>query len=383
MSNAFENINQNLFTGLIFLNLRKAFDIVSHSILLSKLDHYGIRGSANQLIKPFLNRRQYVSVNGTNSDIKLITNGVAQGTTLGPILFLLHINDLYNSTNCLRRLFADDTCLVLYSPDPNNLEHIMNNELRNVDEWCRANKLSLNPSKSNFLIIPPRLRKSPPNISLNLNNVEINPFENVKNLGVQIDSQLNFNLHIRMIENTISRSIGIIIKLKSFLPSSALLKLYYAIVHPHLLYGLLIWGTTYTAYLAKLYSLQNKVVRHIGGGSYREHSTPYYHNLKILKVPDLLKLETAKFAFRHLQNNLPPLIFNLFIKTSDISVRHTRSSNPSNSLSLYIPKYHSARLQRCIRYQGVKIWNYIPLDIKNKTYNFLKRNYKKYLLNQY
>ena len=246
MSHAFENIYQNLFTGLIFLDLRKAFDIVSHSILLSKLDHYGIRGSANQLIKSFLNRRQYVSVNGTNSDIKLITNGVTQGSTLGPILFLLGINDLNNSTNYLPRLFAVDTCLVLHSPDPNNLEHIMNNELRNVDEWCRANKLSLNPSKSDFLVVPPRLTKPPPYISLKLNNVEIKPCENVKHLGVQIDSQLTFNLHIRMIENKISRSIGIILELKSFLPPSALLKLYYALVHPHLLYGHLVWGRTYT-----------------------------------------------------------------------------------------------------------------------------------------
>ena len=218
VSNAFENINQNLFTGLIFFYLRYAFNTASHSVLLSELDHYGISGPANQLINFFSNRRQYVSVNGTNSDIKLITNGVAQGSTLGPILFLLYINDLYNSTNCLPRLFADDTCLVLHSLDPNNLERTMNNELRNVSEWCHANKLSLNPSKSNFLLIPPRLRKPPPNISLKLNNVEINPCENVKYLGVQIDSQLTFNSHIRMIENKISRSIGIIIKLKSLLP---------------------------------------------------------------------------------------------------------------------------------------------------------------------
>ena len=189
----------------------------------------------------------------------------------------------------------------------------MNNELRDVDEWCCANKLSLNPSKSNFLVIPPRLRKPPPYISLKLNNVELNPCENVKYLGVQIDSQLIFNSHIRMIENKISRSIGIIIKLKSFLPPSALLKLYYALVHPHLLHGLLVWGTTYTSYLAKLCTLQNKVVRHIGGGSYREHSTPYYSSLKILKLPDLLKLETAKLVFHQLQNTLPPLISNLFI----------------------------------------------------------------------
>ena len=164
-----------------------------------------------------------------------------------------------------------------------------------------------------------------------------------------MDSQLTFNSHIKMIENKISRSIGIIIKLKSFLPPSALLKLYYALVHPHLLYGLLVWGTTYTSYLAKLCIFQNKVVQLIGGGCYREHSTPYYSNLKILKLPDLLKLEKAKLVFCHQQNTLPPLISNIFIKTSDISVRYPRSSNPSNSLSLYIPKYQSARLQRCIR----------------------------------
>ena len=198
MSNVFENINQNLFTGLIFLDLRKAFFTVSHSTLLSKLHHFDICGSVNQLIKSFLNRRHCVSINGTNSDTKLITNGITQGLTLGPILFLLYINDLYNSTNCLPQLFVDDTCLVLHSPNPNNLEHITNNELHNVDEWCRANKLRLNPSKSNFRVILPRLKKPSPYILLKLNTVEINPHENVKYLGVQVDSQLTFNLHIRM-----------------------------------------------------------------------------------------------------------------------------------------------------------------------------------------
>ena len=156
MTNASENINQNLFTGLIFLYLRKVFDIVSHSILLSKLDHYGVRDSSNQLIESFLNRRQYVSVDVTNLGIEFISNGVAQGSTPGPILFLLYINDLYNSITCLPRLFADDACLVLHSLDQRNLEYILNNELRNINDWCRANKLSLNPLKSNFLVILPR-----------------------------------------------------------------------------------------------------------------------------------------------------------------------------------------------------------------------------------
>ena len=106
-----------------------------------------------------------------------------------------------------------------------------------------------------------------------------------------------------MIENKILRSIGIIIKLKSFLPPTALLKLYYALLHPHFLCDLLVWGTTYTSYLANLYTLQNKVVRNISGGSYCEDSTPFYSNLKILK------LETAKLVFRHLQKQTYPSYF--------------------------------------------------------------------------
>ena len=122
-----------------------------------------------------------------------------------------------------------------------------------------------------------------------------------------------------------------------------------------------------------------KFSRSATGGSYCEDSTPFYSNLKTLK------LETAKLLFCHPRNNLTPVISSIFIKTNDISVRHTRSSKLSNSLNLYIPKHHCARfrLQRCIRYQGVKIWNDNPSDIKNKIFNLLERNYKKCLLNQY
>ena len=136
--------------------------------------------------------------------------------------------------------------------------------------------------------------------TLNLDHVEINPgCKNVKYLRVQIDFQLTFNSYIRMVENKISRPLGIIIKLKSLFNPTALLKLYDALVHPHLLYGLLVWGTAYTSYSAKISTFQNKVVRHVDGDSYCQQSTPFYPNLKILKLPDFMKLEAAKLVFRH------------------------------------------------------------------------------------
>ena len=240
----------------------------------------------------------------------------------------------------------------------------------------------LNPAKSNYLIVAPKMHPIPSQICLTLNDTEIPHSNNVKFLGVRIDPQLNFQAHIRATEQRISRSIGIISKLKYFLLNSALLKLYYAFIYPHLLNGLVVWGSTYPTYLKNLSVIQNKAVRLLKGGAYRDHITPFYSALKTVKLSDIFKHEVAKTVFRHLRNNLPPLISHLFTKTSEISSRNTRLSNDP-STTLYIPRYHTARLQRCIKYQGVKIWNNIPTEIKNKSFNYFKRHYKNYLLNQH
>ena len=118
VTNFSENINSKLYTGLVFLDLTKAFDTVSHEILIHKLDHYGIRGQADKIMQPFLNRKQYVLVNGIKSNLLTNKYGVAQDSILGPLLFLLYINDLPYSVNCNSRFFADDTCLVYSSPTP-------------------------------------------------------------------------------------------------------------------------------------------------------------------------------------------------------------------------------------------------------------------------
>ena len=139
ITNSFDNINNNLYTGLVFLDLTKAFDTVSHDILLHKLDHYGIRGKTNDLIQTFLQRKQYVSVNGVNSNVLANNYGVAQGSTLGPLLFLLYINDLPSSVNCVPRFFADDTCLVYSSSNPSTLNTAINQDLKNISQWFKAN----------------------------------------------------------------------------------------------------------------------------------------------------------------------------------------------------------------------------------------------------
>ena len=318
VTNAFDNIHRKKLSGLIFLNLQKAFDTVNHSILLSKLDHYGIRGPADRLIESFLDRKQYVCLSGCRSDLKSIKYGVAQGSKIGPLLFLIYINDLPNSVHCIPRLFADDTCLLLADANLNSLHENINNELINLSHWCKANKLLVNPVKSNAMIISPKQCNAypTPTTSLLYDEVPVKIVNEFKYLGVVLDSKFDFHAHIQLIENKISRAVGIISKLKHIFPSDALLKLYYSLLHPYLLYGLHIWGSTYRTYQARLGGLQNRAVKLIGGGNFRDSPNLFYSKLNILKLPDLFKHETAKLVYRFFHDDLPTTLTELFVKNS-------------------------------------------------------------------
>ena len=137
----YDNIQNNLFTGLIFVDLKKAFDTVCHKTLLSKLFSYGIRGVALDLLTSYLNsRQQFVSLNQNQSDMIEVKLGIPQGSTLGPLFFLIYINDLPNAVNCVPRLFADDTCLVIQATNLDTLQTKINNELKTLYNWCCINK---------------------------------------------------------------------------------------------------------------------------------------------------------------------------------------------------------------------------------------------------
>ena len=160
-NSALDNIEKKLYTGLVFLDLTKAFDTVNHLILLYKLEHYGIRGIVNNSFGSFLsNRNQYVTINNTNSSLKSIDIAVPQGSILGPLLFLIYINDISNSVKCTPRLFADDTCLLMGAPSTTILENQINDDLNNICNWISANNLTLNSKKSQLLIIAPNLKFS-------------------------------------------------------------------------------------------------------------------------------------------------------------------------------------------------------------------------------
>ena len=178
--------------------------------MLQKLFHYGIRGPAYCLIDSYLsNRQQFVSINNCASSLKSISIGVPQGSILGPLLFLIYVNDLTSAAFCQPRLFADDTCLALNNSSLNALEVNCNCELHRLYNWCNANELQINPEKSTIIIFPPKLNFPRPEVNFMYNTSSISLCDSAKYLGVTTDSTLNFKPHILALEKRVSRSVGI------------------------------------------------------------------------------------------------------------------------------------------------------------------------------
>ena len=219
------------------MDLCKAFDTVSHKILLNKLHYYGISGPAHALIKGYISsKKQFVAINNTSSSLENIEIGVRQDSILGSLLFLIYKNDLGNATLSKPRLFANDTCLVLSISSLSKLEDNCNRELNNLKKWCNANKLKINPEKSAVVLVPSKFNLQTRKFDVTYNNNPSICLSSSKYCGVFIDDKLNFKSHIEHSVSKISRSIGILNKLRFF--SISLLYFFYIILLVTLIYYL-------------------------------------------------------------------------------------------------------------------------------------------------
>ncbi len=237
-----ENLENKSNTLSVFLDLSKAFDTIDHKILLSKLNHYGIRGTTLKWFKSYLeDRTQYVKINNTKSTTKPVTCGVPQGSVLGPLLFIIYTNDLANSLTYTHAiLFADDTTIYANSNNLNILYENVQNDLSSLDVWFKTNKLSLNVNKTNYMMFTnnhrPQLNHM--NKTLTIGNEEIVKKKHVKFLGVTIDENLKWHEHITSAKNKISKTFYSIKMVKHILPQNILKTLYETLIQPHLEYGI-------------------------------------------------------------------------------------------------------------------------------------------------
>ena len=258
-----ESIDKGKYGCGTFIDLRKAFATVNHGILLKKLEHYGIRDNMLDWFQSYLSdREQYADINGKSSHLLDITCGVPQGSVLGPLLFLIYINDLPNISKILNfYLFADDTNIYYESSSLDKLERTVNRELNKLFLWLNVNRLSLNINKTNFIVFHPYNKPINKRIAIKINNKAIKEKEYIKYLGILINSTLSWMHHVSNISKKISRSIGIMYKLRPFLPLNVLKNIYYSLVYSHIVYAIEVCGSTFKTEMGKILILQKKAMR--------------------------------------------------------------------------------------------------------------------------
>ena len=370
-------IDDGKITCAVFLDFSKAFDTINHQILLDKLYKYVIRGLPHAWFSSYItNRKQFVKVGNTESSLKTITCGVPQGSTLGPLLFLLYINDLPESSKKLIfRIFADDTNIFYSSKDPEQLQRVINEELGNVLKYCTANKLSINFKKTHYMLITSPRKK----VDVQVSACDIEQKSQIKYLGVFIDDCLKWDAQLQYINNKITKNIGILYKLRYYVSMNTLKQLYYTLIYPYLNYGLMSWGTACQTRLKKMKTSHNNCLRCIFFADKRENATPYFALLDILKLENIFKLKIGSLVhkLRYNKQETPPALHGLVSLASDVHKHNTRFATSQN---LYRP--YSRTNYGLARFKVVasQTWETIPTVVKCVPYNAFKKKYKLFLL---
>ena len=369
----------NIMIG-VTLDFSKAFDTIQISILLKKLYSYGIRGITLKLIESYLtNRQQFVKINNSRSTSKTVTCGVPQGSVLGPLFFLICINDLPNvSDKLFSILFADDTSVFIEGKNIDEVIGIVNTELAKLTVWLAANKLTLNIKKSNFMIFHrARIKWSTITTPLLLNGITLERLSFTKFLGVIIDDKLSFIRHITYIKSKISKGLGILLKARKYLNRKCLLNLYYSFIYPYLTYCVEVWGNTPDTHIDPLIKLQKKVIRIITFSPYLAHTEPLFKELNILPFPKVVIQRIALQMFKFTNKLLPSAISELFISNSAVYKYNTRNKT---KLRQCFGKHEY--MYRSFKFSAVYIWNALLDSINtHSSYHTFKKTLKLFLLN--
>ena len=370
-----KNIENKKLTATIFLDLSKAFDTLEHSTLLDKLEIYGIRGVPLDWFRNYLtDRKLRVKCTTskcnppTRSDIFDIEYGTAQGSCLGPLLFLNFCNDLNLNLMFLHCIqFANDTTLYLGHHDIKFLNFCIKHDLTILQDWFRANKLTLNVEKSCCILFGQKNQNTfnqTPFVA-KLGKQDIPLVEFTKFLGVWIDKNLSWKEHYNKLTLKLRSKIGLLHKSKNFLTIECRRNIYYAQIHSNLTYSLVIWGNMLDQTLAtKLNKLQNKCIKAIDP---RQETAKTKKDQNILSVCHLIQLENCKIWQKHKLNLLPDRLSENMTKDQHKSclVKNHRY-NTRRHTQLNIPKAQYKLYRSSFLVKGLVTYDRLPIELKQE-----------------
>ena len=365
--NWYLNIDGGLTNAILFIDLKKAFDTIDHEILLSKLELYGFKGASLNLFRDYLSDRTQVTViNNVKSETSRIRCGVPQGSILGPLLFLLYINDLPNC-NLLAdvRMYADDTNLTFASSDPEELFSSLTHDLNNLKQWLDSNRLSLNVLKTKCLFTGTRhkisLLPSEPHICLDGHLIErVNSY---KCLGVQVDETLSWEAHISEVVSKVAKVLAALRRLRPICPQSTLVAIYKSLILPHLDYCSAVWGCIGNGLSQKLEKLQNRAARIITGSGWDVRSSQILCALKWESLADRRSKQLKSLMFKTANNLVPEYLSDKFTSVNTIHRHNLRGAQHN----LFIPRPNTEALKKSFRYRGAITWNDLSVEAKQAT----------------
>ena len=364
-----ENMDNGMLNGVVFLDIRKAFDSIDHSILLKKMnEQFEIHGAELKWFESYLTKRKQVCfVSGRISSPRQITCGVPQGSILGPLLFLLYINDM---PQCLKSttpgLYADDRDIFAASHDYDILVKSSNDDLKNLHTWLAKNKLQHHPTKTKLMFIgsPYNLKNRIGESSVSFGDKKVPVTHSFESLGVEIDENLTWEKHTAKICKKASAGIGAIKRVKPYVDTSTLQIIYKALVQPHFDYCSTLWGNCGKSLQDKLQKLQSRAARVITGETYDIRSTYILNSLSWETLDNRRKKSKAVFMYKVLNDHAAPSLKESFYERN---VMQNRYNLRNSEYDLTIPRSRTEYLRRNFKYSGAMLWNDLSFEAKSPS----------------
>ena len=377
-----KEFDRKSFTVAVFLDLKKAFETVNHAILLQKLYSIGMSELVVGWFQSYLTgRKQSVKFNDCYSDFKVLNYSVPQGSNLGPLLFLIYINDIVNSLSVLKPiLFADDSCFYHSGDNLKHLIDVINIDLLTIHNWIVANKLTLNIDKSHYIVFN-RRKKVPPDINkLFIDKKELNKVNYTVFLGVTLCDNLSWYKHINILTNKINKLKGIIYLTRECLTIQSMKTIYYSLVYSNIIYCNVLWGRSPLKHLKALEIAQKSIIRTIMYRNRYHHTNDDFIFLNFLKLKDINVFSACCFVYRSVNSLALPVNYYHFIDDN----QQNYNTRILNQLNLCIPFAGSTQGQTSPSYYACHFWNCLPLEIKSKPSLFsFKKSLKDSLINSY
>lgn len=358
-------IDKGDIIGTIFVDFKKAFDLVDHNILIKKLTLYKFGPQTLKWFESYLDCRQQAVVGDTGlSDFAHVCSGVPQGSILGPTLFLLFINDLpLFLEHCFCDLFADDATFHTHSKEISTIETQLQSDFNYGRHWGKGNKMHINLKKTVCMTVGTRQKLvNARQLNINADETHIENASKQKLLGVFIDENLNWSAHVDYICTSISSKISLLRQLSYYVSQNVLKQFYQGYILPLIDYGSITWGSTSAANIERLTKLQKRAARIILCADFDTSSVSMFQELGWQSVGNRLKYNKAVLTYKALNNLAPEYIANLLKPMSAMHLLNLRSTE--NGI-LHVPRSRTTLYNGAFSCSAPRLWNSLPQEARS------------------